>query len=65
MATKDTISIVKLNLTYVQVLNEENFKTMSHINSYMSIMQKCTSSWIESIDFIKLSIFKLISHLQS
>lgn len=42
MATKDTISIGKLNLTYVQVLNEENFKTMSHINSYMSIMQKCT-----------------------
>lgn len=37
MATKDTISIGKLNLTYVQVLNEENFKTMSYSLKYIRI----------------------------
>lgn len=57
MTSKDILSISKLSLTYVQVLEEENFRTKGHKNSYVSI-KGASGSWTENIDFIKLSIFK-------
>lgn len=56
MTSKDILSISKLSLTYVQVLEEENFRTKGHKNSYVSI-KGASGSWTENIDFIKLSIF--------
>lgn len=42
MSTKDIVSI-RTNVTYVQVFNEENFKTKSHRNRYMSIKEVLSS----------------------
>lgn len=56
MATIEIISVSKLNLTYVQVPNEENFKTKSHKDSCVPI-KNTVSSCVESLNFIKLSTF--------
>lgn len=58
MATKDIISISKLNLTYVQVLNIQEIK--SRKNSYV-LIKDAMNSLIESYIFFS----KLISKLKS